>query len=179
MRYINNPKRYRIFLSSLPPPLSIFIFAQLITRSVSNRSARFLFFCPCTQSPFHFFSVICLFYPPSRFKCFSNRPSSFSILSLLFSLQLALQLLFPPAASPEPLFELPPVSGPRRLPFSFFASVPAEWVAGADSVCPLSSPSFHHCQSTELTWVFGRAGEGWNFEEEAPANLAQNAAFPP
>lgn len=62
---------------------------------------------------------------------------------------------------------------------SCFPSVPAEWVAAAYSICPLGSPLFYCCQSTELTWAFGSAGDGWNFEEEAPANLAQNAAFPP
>lgn len=44
---------------------------------------------------------------------------------------------------------------------------------------PLVAPLFYCCQSTELTRAFGSIGDGWNFEEEAPANLAQNAAFPP
>lgn len=93
--------------------------------------------------------------------------------------------------SPSPSFSFsfssccPAVSTVHRLSFLlsrspfFLASVPAEWVAGVYSLCPFSSPLFHHCQSTELTWVFGCAWEGWNFVEEAPANLALNAAFPP
>lgn len=95
---------------------------------------------------------------------------AFYILSLLVSLELVL---------PNTAFTIHCLCFLLSQSRSVLASVAAEWVARAYSVCPFSSPSFRHCQSTELTWVFGWAGEGWNFVEEAPANLAQDAAFPP
>lgn len=80
--------------------------------------------CSCTQSPFHFFSVICLFYP-----C----PNSNTVATLLLFPLFHPFLLFSLFSSRstyyfcsfhKPLFELPPVSV-LLLPF-FLASVPTE-----------------------------------------------------
>lgn len=160
---------YFVSLYSISLPLSISV--HLITLFLSPTVEHFSLFAPALNH-LSSVSVIYLFYP-------APNPNTIAIHLLFvffhpFSSLLSLaHTTYYSCSFHNPLFELPHVS------VSLLASVPAEWVAGAYSVCPFSSPSFHHCQSTELTWVFGWAGEGWNFVEEAPANLAQNAAFPP